>query len=437
MVETMTRPGLLALLAFGVLSAGCVSLPQGPGAPDGDSPDVPRVDVGDVLSFLPPVDLQGIGYEPGIAADSKGNLFYTAHKDLERPDSWPYPGSWFAVSRDQGKTWVEPDSPGAAHTLYVGDEGDIAIDGRDWIYFEDTYLADGHFHVWSDGGRKWEYSLPAHRSSQADDRPWLFAQGNGIVHYLGNNGASVPGERYIYYRSADGGLTWTPGTGLPSIGWAHGEAERNGDYAYMAQYSTAGAGAATDVIMLVSADQGATWGKPSTAAHYDSVLRYPIVAVGGDRAAYVMAEVGDGDSVEKGTRVSVSKSSDHGATWTTTDVSPFTGYLDYFTGSAGPDGSLGLAFYGTKDLPVSDKSEWRLYAGVVRPGADVSSVDFTLATPGVLYAGRDLQALHDFFEVAMTPDGAMNIAYQRNTKATDAQASQAGDMRHLMFVRSA
>jgi hypothetical protein len=214
----------------------------------------------------------------------------------------------------------------------------------------------------------------------------------------------------------------------------------------MAQYTTTGndepaTGSTSvpgDLIVLVSADQGATWGKPATAAHSDGVMRYPIVAVGGDGASYLMFQSGKGDqALENGTRLFVTKSEDHGATWVTMDVTPFTGYLDYFTGSAGPDGSLGLAFYGTKDLPVSDKSEWRLYAGVVRPGAALSSVNFTLASSEVLYTGTDLHALHDFFEVAMTPDGAINIAYQRNTKASDAQASQAGDMRHLMFVRSA
>ncbi|NCG42255.1 MAG: hypothetical protein GWO84_01785, partial [Euryarchaeota archaeon] len=137
----------------------------------------------------------GIGYEPSLSIDSQGNLFVTAHKDLrwggegtplgpilEGPldfwyacedgemTSWDYWASWFWISNDNGETWGHGSefvpTPGnhlqSCPTLAtacaqgasqcLGDEGDIAVDANDMVYYLDTTLEDNWWHIFSDGG---------------------------------------------------------------------------------------------------------------------------------------------------------------------------------------------------------------------------------------------------------------------------------------------
>ncbi|OYT50228.1 hypothetical protein B6U83_00690 [Thermoplasmatales archaeon ex4484_36] len=144
------------------------------------------------------VELDKWGYEPGIACDSKGTLYMTAHKDLDRKNTWDYLASWFFISKDGGKSWESPSEPfprGEKWKTYAGDEGDIAIDGRDYVYFVDTYLTDNHIHVWAN---------------------------QGVYQY------SVRIGRYWYYRSTNGARTFSRGTPIKGNGWAHIDAERRG-----------------------------------------------------------------------------------------------------------------------------------------------------------------------------------------------------------------
>jgi hypothetical protein len=50
----------------------------------------------------------------------------------------------------------------------------------------------------------------------------------------------------------------------------------------------------------------------------------------------------------------------------------------------------------------------------MQQGASVGHTDlnFSKASEEPLYQGSDLHALHDFFEIAISPDGALNIAFQ-------------------------
>ncbi|MHB8603656.1 MAG: hypothetical protein ACYDCK_00245 [Thermoplasmatota archaeon] len=73
------------VLAAAFLVAGCLQTKT----PTPTSPTVPSPLAGGALklAWLAPVDLKAIGYEPSLVADSKGALFITAHKDLQRPDT--------------------------------------------------------------------------------------------------------------------------------------------------------------------------------------------------------------------------------------------------------------------------------------------------------------------------------------------------------------
>ncbi|MEE9150456.1 MAG: sialidase family protein [Thermoplasmata archaeon] len=373
-----------------------------------------------ILEFKDPYAFDSMGYEPSIASDSMGNLFYTAHKNVDREyedriNTWDgLLASWFFVSNDGGETWYKP---GGRWQYYLGDEGDIGVDANDWVYYVDTYLRDINIHVFSNGGDL-EYSTHYKTSIGIDDRPWVTAHGDGIVHYLGNNAVSVGGGRYWYYRSTNAGITWSQGDVVPGNGWLHMDADRNSGYVYIVKEGNVAAD--QDITIHISDDFGASWNwnNPVYVGHRDGPSgplgegRWPVVAAGENGTVFVLW--GDyEDAEDNGSRVILARSTDYGQTWNTTDISPFQGVHDYPWVAAGTDGSVGVAFYSTEDLPVDENSRWYIYGGL-QLHADEADIDinFSKADPTEVYVGNDYHALHDFFECAISPDGALHIAYQ-------------------------
>ena len=119
------------------------------------------------------------------------------------------------------------------------------------------------------------------------------------------------------------------------------------------------------------------------------------------------------DGVENGTKIFVGWSDDYGQTWNYTNITPFKGFFDYPAMNIGLDGTLGVAFYATDDLPVSEDSEWYIYGGLQRNAIeDPINMNLSIADPDPVYVGSDLHALHDFFEIVVGHDGSINIAYQ-------------------------
>jgi hypothetical protein len=373
------------------------------------------------------------GYEPSIASDSSGVLFYTAHKNVDRGyqdriNTWGNQfASWFFYSLDNGETWSvpsEPDPYGEIWKYVLGDEGDIGVDSRDYVYYVDTTLLDINIHVFANQG-EWQYSNVLRKASEElDDRPWIAAQGNGIVHYLGNNAVTFPGHdgRYIYYRSTDGAQTFTMERDIPGNGWLHIDTERYGDHAYIVKETTTGANA--DIVMHISSDQGASWNweDPVYIGHRDGPggppgegSRWPVVAVGDNGTVWVLWGDYD-DAADNGSKLFLGRSLDYGQTWNVTDITPFQAVHDYFWVSAGPNDSVGVSFYSTSDLPVDDDSEWYIYGGMTINATEVEMKDIkintTQADPTPCYVGTDYHALHDFHENCISPDGAFNIAYQ-------------------------
>jgi hypothetical protein len=363
------------------------------------------------------VDLNMEGYEPSIATDSEGAMYITAHKNLDERNTWEYLASWFEMSTDNGATWYPPTEPfprGAVWQTYLGDEGDIAVDAQDNIYYCDTYLLDNHIHVWADQGQ-YQYSVRVQKTTGLDDRPWITAQGNQIVHYLGNNGVEVNDGRYWYYRSTNGARTFTLGDPVPGNGWGHLDADRIGDHCYIISESQVRGEA--DIYVYYSDDQGATWdfNNPVTVGHRDGPGRqYPIISVSPDGSGYVWCLWNDAtNGVDNGTRVFVGRSVDYGRTWDTWDITPFKAFLDYPTINAGPQGSVAVSFYASKDLPISAESEWYIYGALALNAAGGNlSLNFSIADPTPCYVGDNLHALHDFYEIVITPDMAINLAYQ-------------------------
>ncbi len=410
------KPKLIGILTFIIIIIVMLALIYTPSEialdpSESAEPEIPPL----YVNWETPYAFDKEGYEPGIAVDSTGALYYTAHKNLDDKGSWDYLASWFMMSTDNGRTWHSPTEPfprGKVWQTYLGDEGDIAVDAQDNVYFVDTYLVDNHIHVWSNQGQA-EYSVRIQKTTGLDDRPWIAAQGNKIVHYLGNNAVEVAGGRYWYYRSTNGARTFTAGEPVPGNGWGHIDAERNGDHVYIISESQVGQDA--DILMYVSSDRGVTWdwNNPVVIAHRNGPGRqYPIVSAAGDGMVWALWNDAT-DAAEQGNVVFVGRSTDYGQTWEYWNITPFKAFMDYPTINGGPDGSVAVAFYATTTVPLSDDSEWYLYGAMQFDAVEGNlSLNFSIADPTPCYVGTNTHALHDFFEIVISPDMALNIGYQ-------------------------
>ena len=441
----------------------------------------------------------GIGYEPSLAIDGHGNMFITAHKDLSwsSPDggltnplqgephiwpdgacidgymtSWDYLASWFWISNDNGSTWgpgagFDPTpgtfieggfTGGGSGSACHGDEGDIAVDAMDRIYYLDTYLEDNWIHILSDGGQTLESDLCDRQTTMAgDDRPWIQAQNNGIVHYLGNSGVSVPAcengqGRYWYYRSDDGGQQWSQCYAMPG-GWSTIAPERTGNHVFIAQEnqdSNTGY-----VHVRISNDTGLTWSEPIDVGprNGNPPEGYPLVETNGQgTVAVVWADCPDGPTGPWDIRLAMSY--DRGATWESWEITPqdWDGITMYPFVSISEDNVTLVSFYGipfnnTAEGQYVAGQEWYLYSGAVREPHENDTFQFEIAainadgTPEVLHTvtqyeedNGDVHALHDFFESVFSPDGSwVGIAYQQNIGLHPFEDNE--EQRYIKFVR--
>ena len=411
----------------------------------------------------------GVGYEPSLSIDSKGNMQITAHKDLRwggegsplppplstdpglwyacsdgDSTSWDYWASWFWISTNNGSNWTHGDgfepTPGnmlfanylAGGSECLGDEGDIAVDANDVIYYLDTTLEDNWWHRFTEGGESYEMgSCQRMNTMAADDRPWVAAQGDGIIHYLGNSGTSPPecsldSGRYWYYRSVNGGNSFSQCYSMPG-GWSTISSQKHGPYVFVAQ-ENADSGSGT-VQIRISDDYGEGTGPgPSDGSWQEPVELgprngncpegYPVVNNNeGGTVAVVWADCPSGDIGPWALRVAVSY--DNGSNWSSWNATPFErGISMYPFVSISEDDVISIAFYGldygqggAEDGYMAGK-EWYLYAGALQSPQENDTWEFAIADPTPLHvvtdyeeSNSDVHALHDFFETVLSPDG--------------------------------
>ncbi|MDE0858008.1 MAG: hypothetical protein OSA38_05520 [Candidatus Poseidoniaceae archaeon] len=444
----------------------------------------------------------GIGYEPSLSIDKQGNLFVTAHKDLAwggegapvypvaggapglwyacsdgDSTSWDYWASWFWISNDGGQTWGHGDNfeptPGTMLSSLVGsvtgsgseclgDEGDIAVDANDVVYFLDTTLEDNWWHMFEDGGNTYISPTVCERmqTMAADDRPWVAAQGDGIIHYLGNSGATPPectGDtgRYWYYHSETGRAPYSQCYAMPG-GWSTISSQNDGPYVFVAQED---ADTSTGVVQVrVSPDYGrgtgpgpsdGTWEAPVAVGPREGNCPegYPVVNNNeGGMVVVAWADCPNGNTGAWELRIAVSY--DNGTAWSSWNATAFDrGIQMYPFVSISEDQVVSVAFYGldydqnnSEDGYVAGK-DWYLYAGALHHPMEGDVWDFRVVDPTPLHtvtdyeeSSGDTHALHDFFETVMAPDGSwVGIAYQENVGLHPFEENE--EQRYIKFIR--
>jgi len=437
----------------------------------------------------------GVGYEPSISITSNGNMFVTAHKDLRwggqsnpffpllggnpgpwyacqqgQDTTWDYWASWFWASYDNGTTWQHGDNfgptPGNSFTANylaggsecLGDEGDISVDAQDTVYYLDTTLEDNWWHTLIEQGTEYATGICQRMNTMAaDDRPWVAAQSDGIIHYLGNSGAPPPectgdSGRYWYYHSENGGATFTQCYAIPG-GWSTVASQRHGSYVYIAQ-ENADSQTGT-VIVRISDEYGrgtgfgdGTWSQPVDVGIREGNCPegYPVVNTNENgTVAVIWADCPNGSTGAWELRFAISYN--HGGNWSTWNVSHINGIQMYPFVSISEDDVVALAFYGLDyddgdiEGDYIEGEQWFLYAGALRSPQEGDAWDFTIADPEPLHTVTsyeqqegDVHALHDFFETVLSPDGTwIGIAYQQNVGQHPFEENE--EQRYIKFVR--
>lgn len=434
-------------LVVAVLAAGCAG--PAPGAPARDlgeppaaqappsgalvaSAGVPPRHLGEAMTlrFGPSVALtpEGHSFEPSLEVAPDGTVYVTAPPPQARPHERGRPSSFIWHSKDGGATWLPMPSPMRVHEWMPGLEGDLALDGKGRIYLVDTYAGDTSLTRWAPGPA-WESSRPLQGTLGADDRPWLAAHGDGILYYLGNGGVPLPaphdalagapgdGSSQWLYVSTDAGLTWTPGRGFDGSRLCNVAASPADDRTLVVgcvRYGAITRGAeGAEAVLHASADRGATWTSEVVGRYERGVPGlYPSVAFDAAGHAYFLWNDG-GPREGAPTRLFLARGGALGP-YDVLDITPFVGAFERVWVAAGARGAVGLAFYATRDARPGAESEWRAYA--------MASADALAAEPVWEFAPVDAEPVWrgaaspgDFLQAAIGPDGALHVAFQRDT----------------------
>jgi hypothetical protein len=451
-------------VAFAILTLGSVALPHSSATP---------------VAFNKPVRLTPPatgGYEPGIVIDRFNNIIVTAHKQnhslILSPDpDGPVPVrsmSWVWTSDDLGKTFH--NMPGLSDLnvtkMNFGDEGDLAIDGKDHIYFVDTNVADNSFSRWTSTGRG-KITLDSSRplgpfGEPIDDRPWIAAHGDGVVMYAGNEGdmqtyplgqgtqseAIGPG-RYTVYMSYDHGDTFDPiGQTLKDSGWCRPAADpiKGSKYLYMictddgvisAGKKNVPENKSGHLLSFVSKDDGKTWQRHTIDTYNanDGWDTWPSIGIDPRNGTMYMlyidryADKANNNAMMSHAMLYTSK--DHGTTWSSKEVTHSPGQIRYSWVGVAPNGSLGIAYYYRPDA----LTDWYVYAGTAKPGAGFDIVNAAPSFP--IMDKRSASPWGDFFQIAFGPDNKLNIVVTvNNSLASDADTASANGLNSdIYFIR--
>lgn len=424
------------------------------------------------LAFGPAVRLTSTpfgGYEPGIKIDRYGNIFVTAHKqnfiDAAAPDmDAPVKvrsASWLWTSTD-GRHFHDLAglTPASLNDLEFGDEGDLALDHANNLYFIDTSITDvavTQWHVSGPGQSSLTHTMPAIGSAEpVDDRPWITATGDGIVAYVSNEGDKVsyplaadvhhdaalgPGRDTVYL-SHDGGLTFDHiGLTLRDSGWCKpaSDPRTQSRAIYVVCTNDSGANDVTDnpggggfnkgvLYAFVSLDEGNTWSRYRMGA-YDGLSSgsWPDVSV--DRHGVIRALFVDPRIRRSGYERDVLElwtSRDEGHTWIRQTVPTADDEVPYSALAVAPNGTVGVAYYSRP----RHSGDWYVYAATSADHGGWLSAKVSqqpIAPPSGPYG--------DFFQIAYDRQSRLNVVWTKVTSLGPPTTLTTGTDSDIYFSR--
>jgi hypothetical protein len=404
-------------LLFLPVFAGCLDGPDAPGGPDGDPIDPslrfrPAIDLGSVSrpgafgtscqDSLVDGDC-GLG-EPSIEVDGAGTIYVTGVCCLTVPPP-------VYVSRDGGATFTELATTTQVREQF-GIEGDFAVDAEGRIYFADIeFAATFQVTVWDkDGAFLHHTKWPA---PPLVDRDWIRAEGDGILYYVYNTGATGTNV----YKSTDTGMTWTP-TAIYTAEYGLG------NVALHPGVEICLFGGSLDGMRQLdcSSDGGATWAIEASSLPTGNDA-YPVGAY--DEAGSLWLANSEGEDE----RILVARRAADGTWMEAVTVSPAGHHrMPWFaTGAAAGTGAL--CWYGTPDEAIGPASQWFVYVAHSLGNGEGGTWHVGIADPEPVFTGVLARDLLDFFQCEVGPDGAVHLAYSKLLPGT-------GNEEQLTYVRS-
>jgi hypothetical protein len=391
------------------------------------------------LTFGSPVKVNshGWGFEPSIDVDSEGVLYVTAHKGSATNEETRL-ASFLWLSQDDGATWQEMPSPLHIHDELFSFEGDLAVDAKDRLYFVDTFGFDTWLSRWS-FGPTWDFTQPTLLPSAFDDRPWLAAHGDGIVYLLttdvgtharaedviGTPGSSAEATTPVLYLSTDGGRTWSEARAFPRASFCGVAASPRDDTSVTVACATR-TSEGPRLTVHTSLDRGGSWEDREIHRFEGQPAPFPSVAYDGAGNVYTVFI----DSVQADNKLYIGRL--RRGTWETRDITPLRGSLREAWVTAGRDGEVGVAFYGSDSVTPDASSTWHVYAGV-SGNAGSPSPRWSFARVDEKPVIHAPYAPPDFLQCVLAPDGTLFVAYSREA-TSDLFHAPPPDFDHDIFV---
>jgi hypothetical protein len=444
----MRRPALLlsiALLLVGALAIG------------------PTAHAAGTFGFGKPflVDPTRAGGEPSIfqitTGKHAGEYLYASHAGTTH--LWrggaanmgdflaPYRNQTFIWRSSNARRWQFVDIAGTGlHSTSTGfSDPDLTQDDAGNVYEPEIDLANVGVNSSSDGGQSWIGQPYA----QTGDRPWLAAEGNGIV-YLGLDFTPSECTGETIYKSTDHGLTF-PTHSCAQVPWKKG-GEIDGTWKIVMDPKTHtlyepavvhDSNANTVGVGVVrSTDHGQTWSGTEIAA-VKSLATSPSVAVDAASNVYVVWNEGKGKNRHIGASLAYASSRNLGKTWSrptgiTGIDSSAPGSMFWPWAAGGRAGHLAVVWYQSDKVTNVDQnpSAISVYAaqifGAAGPDPSVSVVDATGVThrgivcqTGTLCVatGQD-RRLGDYLTCFVDLKGRLLIAYSDTTHYPDSPVSR-------------
>lgn len=443
----------VVLLAFVLLFAGCAAK-VGPVAPDAPGAMVPgpRLGLDVVPKFSLPkiIDTVRSGGEPVIAVTPKGTIMVSSHPGYTHfhPSVGSPTGPELAYpTQAQSYMWRSTDggdsfnvvsllpiaNPPNAGPRGVGQgvsDPDFAVDSNGRIYFTDLEGLAMASVSWSDDdGASWLMGDNL-ASGGPIDRQWLTTYGT-TVWFRGNYMATRQDVRV----SMDGAKTWDD----------IGDARCGGDIIANPLNGHLYTGCPDG--MTVSVDGGTTWEERAAGVRGAGPIETEpaIDAMGNVYRAF--------DPARKD--VVLLSTADEGATWSEPlSLKPFFPDLQEGTfiwpwTSAGSAGRVAVTFFAspTPNATRAPDAKWFVYSAIVRGADTVNPTIYPIqVTPTPFHVGPMCQSgttcqattvvsansdrrLGDFFETTIDHEGFLHIVY------ADTQAKATDSVAHVGYVR--
>lgn len=437
--EQQSRRRILQRTGSMIAGLGAVGSATGRGRKDGNGPPTG----GGKVTFSEPVRLNPsgkYGYEPSVNVDPYGTIYATAHKASVTNEGSRL-SSWFWYSADGGETWHDMPAPAQADNQLFAFEGHIAVDDKGRVYYCDTDLVDNTFTRWltEPSGPVYDFSK-VHGTTAIDDRPWIRAHGDGIVHYLGNNGTDIPApnnepgasSRIWYYRSTDGGVTWSVGHGFTNTEYLSLAASEDEQTVYAAGPSEKDDGTYFEVF--TSPDRGATWTRDERVQQYETAPSEPFHAWSAtDRAAnpyHFWIDDDSSDEIPGRLKLTRGEAGD----WETLDITPFEGTFAKPWIGAGREGFAAAVFYGAEQVTHTQENprQWFPYA-LVSTNADARNPKWQLSRLTDYRVGTAAVAPGHMFEVVVGPNDRIHVTFARELESAGTVSNPTRTYRNNLF----